>query len=61
MDQQMEEKEKKYFLDTEVKIQKQMEQEKKTVLYALANVARENSFYDEKHLERLQPDFVKFL
>ena len=33
---------------------KQIEQEKKTVLYALANVARENSFYDEKHLERLQ-------
>lgn len=33
---------------------KQIEQEKKTVLYALANIARENSFYDEKHLERLQ-------
>lgn len=33
---------------------KQIEQEKKAVLYALANVARENSFYDERHLERLQ-------
>lgn len=33
---------------------KQIEQEKKTVLYALANVARENSFYDDEHLERLQ-------
>lgn len=33
---------------------KQIEQEKKNVLYALANVARENSYYDEAHLERLQ-------
>lgn len=33
---------------------KQIEQEKKAVLYALANVARENSCYDEEHLGRLQ-------
>lgn len=33
---------------------KQIEQEKKAVLYALANVARENSCYDEEHLSRLQ-------
>lgn len=33
---------------------KQMEQEKKSVLYALANVARENSCYEETHLERLK-------
>lgn len=32
----------------------QMEQEKKSVLYALANVARENSYYEETHLERLK-------
>lgn len=32
----------------------QMEQEKKSVLYALANVARENSYYEENHLERLE-------
>lgn len=31
----------------------QMEQEKKSVLYALANVAREHSLYEEKHMERL--------
>ena len=33
---------------------KQMEQEKKNVLYALGRVARENSSYDVKHMERLQ-------
>lgn len=33
---------------------KQIEQEKKHVLYALANVARENSYYEEGHMERLQ-------
>lgn len=32
----------------------QMEEEKKGVLYALANVARENSYYEETHLERLE-------
>lgn len=32
----------------------QMEQEKKSVLYALANVARENSRYEETHLERMK-------
>ncbi len=32
----------------------QMEQEKKSVLYALANVARENSCYGESYLKRLQ-------
>ena len=31
----------------------QMEQEKKSVLYALANVARENSCYEKTHLERM--------
>ncbi len=31
----------------------QMEQEKKSMLYALAHVARENSSYDEAHLERM--------
>lgn len=33
---------------------KQIEQEKKNVLYALANVARENSYYEEGHMERLR-------
>lgn len=33
---------------------RQIEQEKKRVLYALANVARENSYYAEGHMERLQ-------
>ena len=33
---------------------KQIEQEKKKVLYALANVARENSFYEDEHMKRLQ-------
>lgn len=33
---------------------KQMEQEKKSVLYGLANVARKNSCYEESHMERLQ-------
>lgn len=33
---------------------KQMEQEKKNVLYALANAARENSLYEESHMERLK-------
>lgn len=33
---------------------KQMEQEKKNVLYALVSVARENACYDEEHMERLQ-------
>ena len=33
---------------------KQMEQEKKSVLYGLAGVARKNASYDEKHMERLQ-------
>lgn len=33
---------------------KQMEQEKKNVLYALVSVARENACYEEKHMERLQ-------
>ena len=32
---------------------KQMELEKKNVLYALIRVARENASYDEKHMERL--------
>lgn len=32
---------------------RQMEIEKKNVLYALLRVARENSFYDEKHMERV--------
>ena len=32
---------------------KQMEIEKKNVLYALIRVARENASYDEKHMERL--------
>ena len=32
---------------------KQMEMEKKNVLYALLRVARENASYDEKHMERL--------
>ena len=33
---------------------KQMEQEKKNVLYALSRVARENSSYDVNHMNRLQ-------
>lgn len=33
---------------------KQMEQEKKNVLYALASVARENACYKEDYMERLQ-------
>lgn len=33
---------------------KQMDQEKKSVLYGLAKVARENSSYDADHMERLQ-------
>lgn len=33
---------------------KQMEQEKKSVLYALAHVARENSYYEESHIERMK-------
>ena len=33
---------------------KQMEQEKKNVLYALVSVARENACYEEAHMERLQ-------
>lgn len=33
---------------------KQIEQEKKGVLYALANLARHNSMYDDKYLDRLQ-------
>lgn len=33
---------------------KQMEQEKKNVLYALVSVARENACYDKEHMERLQ-------
>lgn len=33
---------------------KQIEQEKKSVLYALANVALENSCYDQSHLKRLK-------
>lgn len=32
---------------------KQLEMEKKNVLYALTRVARENAAYDEKHMERL--------
>lgn len=32
---------------------KQMEQEKKNVLYALVSVARENACYEEKHMERI--------
>ena len=32
---------------------KQIEQEKKNVLYALAHVARENSCYEDGHMERL--------
>ncbi len=32
---------------------RQIEQEKKNVLYAIANVARENSSYEEAHMERL--------
>lgn len=32
---------------------KQMENEKKNVLYALIRVARENACYDEQHMERL--------
>ena len=32
---------------------KQMEEEKKNVLYALANIARENGDYDEQHMERI--------
>ncbi len=31
----------------------QMEQEKKSVLYAMANVAREHAMYDERQMERL--------
>ncbi len=31
----------------------QMEREKKTMLYALANIARENSAYDTAHMERV--------
>ena len=33
---------------------KQLEQEKKNVLYAVATVARENSNYEEEHMERLR-------
>ena len=33
---------------------KQMEEEKKNVLYALGSVARENACYDAEHMERLQ-------
>lgn len=33
---------------------KQMEQEKKNVLYALASVARENACYNENYMDRLQ-------
>lgn len=33
---------------------KQMEEEKKNVLYALLSVAKENSCFDEHHMERLQ-------
>lgn len=33
---------------------KQMEQEKKDILYALANIAAQNSSYEEKHMERLK-------
>lgn len=32
---------------------KQMEEEKKNVLYALANIARENGDYDELHMDRM--------
>lgn len=32
---------------------KQMEEEKKNVLYALANIARENGDYDDSHMERM--------
>ncbi|MBQ9119938.1 MAG: response regulator [Lachnospiraceae bacterium] len=32
---------------------RQMEREKKTMLYALANIARENSSYDAAHMERV--------
>ena len=35
---------------------KQLEQEKKNVLYALTRVARENACYDVKHMERLSYD-----
>lgn len=41
-------------LSTSVQEQlKQMEQEKKNVLYALVSVARENACYEESHMERL--------
>jgi len=33
---------------------RQMEQERKNVLYALANVAKENSAYDDAHIERIK-------
>ena len=33
---------------------KQMEMEKKNILYALANIASQNSSYGEKHIERLK-------
>lgn len=33
---------------------KQMEKEKKNMLYALAQVARENACYEETHMERIQ-------
>lgn len=33
---------------------KQMEQEKKNILYALANIASNNSSYDSRHMERLR-------
>jgi len=33
---------------------KQLEQEKKNVLYAIANIVRKNASYDEKYMERMQ-------
>lgn len=33
---------------------RQMEQEKKNILYALANIAAQNADYDEAHMERLR-------
>lgn len=33
---------------------RQLEMEKKNMLYALANIARENSLYEDAHMERLQ-------
>ena len=44
MDQQMEEKEKKYFLDTEVKIQKQMETLQGVIEKGKADVQKQKEF-----------------